>query len=1098
MNAQEHFTPTISTKTTIFVTTAAAILGALGVGVIFTLKTPTAFGELHKTLTLMGYNTAICMVVCGIILFAHIHKKIWIVRLLSLFVAVISILTLAKLIGFLDLNIDVWFLSDANTNSANEGLMSPTTAICFLLTSSSLLLLSLHKHYLIIPAVFLNLITLTITLIAILGHGIGLMPAFVWLGIKMSPHTALGLSLFSLAIIISITQLAINAFNQLNFFNRMVTGFGFMAVLVIAIGSVAFMQIHTVSAITHELYSNPLQINNAALRIKSEINGINRQLKNFAIRPETSLDNNIAQQLDKAEQKILKDVDVIRINEPTLTDNLNSLIISFNAWKKYSLDSNSLLNQKAFEDYSLRTVYNSQDQVLAMDAVLEKISSQAQQHITDLNKSAVNTENDAKKLIVVIVFGFLIVGLTVASLITRSLTSQLKKIQRAMRAIAQENLTQPIPFLDHTQEIGDMARALEIFQESFSARRELENRLSQIVEAMPNGVLMINNVGIIEIVNAQAEKIFGYNRNELLGTPVQQLIPRNSEESHPLNHTLFFKDPSTTKINLGQEIFGSRSDGKEIPLEIGLAPVSTKEGVKILASITDITERRNAAIALNESRERLELTTRINQIGVWEYIAHEGKLIWSDAMFDIYGRNKEYFNNDYSAWKQSIHPKDIENVEQLFNESLDKLTPFSCKFRIVQPDGTIKYLHAKAKVERNPQTQQIRMLGTNIDITREELAIAQLHDMEALRSAIVEFSEDAIISKTPHGIITSWNIGAINMFGFSAEEAIGKPIKELVFPPDLIDQEEMLLAQVRAGAVIKHFETIRRCKDGRIINVSITLSPIKDASGNIVGISAIKRDITDTIKTANMLSARKLELEYSNSELERSNRELETFAYVASHDLKSPLRGIAQLSTWIEEDLATQEYDAVNGHTALLRNRIQRMEKLLDDLLIFYRAGKSEGALMEVDVNEMVNEIFEIQNNKPGLHLEIVNPLPILTTLSTPFELIIRNLFSNAIKHHDKDQGVIQVSSRELNNNFFEFSVSDDGPGIPEKFHSRIFGMFQTLKPRDELEGSGMGLALIKKIVENYGGIVTLKSAGRGSCFSFSWPKMINKRQVND
>jgi PAS domain S-box-containing protein len=336
------------------------------------------------------------------------------------------------------------------------------------------------------------------------------------------------------------------------------------------------------------------------------------------------------------------------------------------------------------------------------------------------------------------------------------------------------------------------------------------------------------------------------------------------------------------------------------------------------------------------------------------------------------------------------------------------------------------------------------------------------------------------------------------MFGFTAAEAIGKPIKNLLFPSELIYQEDMLLAQVHAGIEVKHFETVRLHKNGDLINVSITLSPIKDVLGNIIGISAIKRNITGTIRTANMLAQRKLELEHINAELQRSNKDLETFAYVASHDLKSPLRGIAQLSTWIEEDLESKEYEAVTGHTVLLRNRIQRMEKLLDDLLIFYRAGKTEGEFVEVDVNQMVQEIFEIQNNKPGLRLEIHSPLPRLLTLSTPFELIIRNLFSNAIKHHDKQEGIISVGSKILDNQFFEFSVCDDGPGIPEQFHQRIFGMFQTLKPRDELEGSGMGLALIKKIVETYGGKVTVKSEGRGACFSFSWPQSIRRKQDYD
>lgn len=1097
MNAQESITPQQNTRTIPSVTIIAIALCALGISVIFAWHIPGSFGAIHSSVTKMAYNTAICIILCGMALISLLAGQFLLVRICALVIGTISSLTLLELLSHLNLNVNYWFVSKANINELNNGLMSHTTALCLVLISLSLLMFRKAKKPSIIPIVFLNLISLTITFIALLGHGIGVVPAFVWLGIKIPPHTAIGLSLFSIALIAHIRKSAIDSFNRLNFFNRIVTGFGFMAVLVIAIGSVAFMQIHTISGITRELYNSPFQISNTVQRIKSDINAVNRQLKNIAIQREAITEHHISQEFELAEQRVLGDIDFIRKNEPTLNPDLDRLTKNFKDWKDFTLESGKFLDQKDFENYALRTVYKGQEYVIAMEEITETISVQAQHNINNLTTSVAQAEEEAKQLVFVIVTSFLIIGLIVASLITRSLTFQLSKIRKTMLAIAHEKLNHPIPFLDQSQEIGDMARALEVFHESFSARRDLETRLLQVIEAMPNGIIMVNENGTIEIVNAQAEKIFGYNRIELLGKPVEQLIPHKTAANHAHNRDAFFAHPSPRMMGAGRELFGLRRDGKEFPLEIGLAPVNTKEGIKVLASIVDITERRNATIALNESRERLEITTRINQIGVWEYIVEEGKLIWNDAMFEIYGRNKNYFTSDYNAWKQCIHPNDIDNAEKAFQESITNITPYSCKFRIIQPDGTIKHLHAKAKIERT-NSNQLRMLGTNIDVTREELVLAKVHNLEVLRSAIVEFSEDAIISKTPTGIITSWNIGATNMFGYSAAEAIGKPIKDLVFPPDRVHEEETLLAQVRTGLVIKHFETVRRCKDGRMINVSITLSPVKDADGNIIGISAIKRDITETIETAKMLSARKTELEFSNHELERSNKELETFAYVASHDLKSPLRGIAQLSTWIEEDLAANEISAVAEHTNLLRNRIQRMEKLLDDLLIFYRAGKSEGAMMEVDINQMARDIFEIQNNKPGLYLELSNNLPTMTTLSTPLELIIRNLFSNAIKHHDKQEGLIQISSRLINDNYIEFSVSDDGPGIPEKFHTRIFGMFQTLKPRDELEGSGMGLALIKKIVETYGGYVTLKSSGRGSCFSFSWPQTIHRRPEND
>lgn len=260
-------------------------------------------------------------------------------------------------------------------------------------------------------------------------------------------------------------------------------------------------------------------------------------------------------------------------------------------------------------------------------------------------------------------------------------------------------------------------------------------------------------------------------------------------------------------------------------------------------------------------------------------------------------------------------------------------------------------------------------------------------------------------------------------------------------------------------------------------------------------LKVFSRNIDERNKATHLLEQHQYELEKTNQRLAQTNKELETFAYVASHDLKSPLRGISQLSTWIDEDLEAKEFSEVEKHTKMLRNRIHRMEKLLDDMLIFYRAGKTDGTVTTIDVAHIAKELFEIQNTKPGLHLELGSDLPVLETLGTPFEQILRNLFSNAIKHHDLDEGIIRIDARKANDHFYEISVTDDGPGIPLKFQDRVFGMFQTLKSRDELEGSGMGLALIKKIVEAYGGNIRIFSEGRGCQFTFSWPTHITKRK---
>jgi signal transduction histidine kinase len=224
------------------------------------------------------------------------------------------------------------------------------------------------------------------------------------------------------------------------------------------------------------------------------------------------------------------------------------------------------------------------------------------------------------------------------------------------------------------------------------------------------------------------------------------------------------------------------------------------------------------------------------------------------------------------------------------------------------------------------------------------------------------------------------------------------------------------------------------------------------------------------------------------AELERSNRELDRFAYVASHDLKAPLRAIDNLSKWIEADVLDLLPPASQTHLVKLRGRVLRMERLLDDLLTFSRAGRIQHTRELVDAEQLVRGAFELLSPPPDFVLLTEN-LPLLETQRVPLETVLRNLLGNAIKHHNRTDGVIQVSAVEQGA-WVEFRVADDGPGIAANFHERIFELFQTLQPRDRVEGSGMGLAIVKKTVESMGGAIHIESApGTGSIFRFTWPK---------
>ena len=222
--------------------------------------------------------------------------------------------------------------------------------------------------------------------------------------------------------------------------------------------------------------------------------------------------------------------------------------------------------------------------------------------------------------------------------------------------------------------------------------------------------------------------------------------------------------------------------------------------------------------------------------------------------------------------------------------------------------------------------------------------------------------------------------------------------------------------------------------------------------------------------------------------LRRRNAELDQFAYVTSHDLKAPLRGIANLSRWIEEDLEGAITPEVAGQFDLLRGRVNRMEAMIEAILQYSRVDRTETPSETVDVRALLTEVIDLLSPPTRIAISMDDAMPTLHTPRLRLFQVFQNLLSNAIKHHDKPSGTIHVGA-QVNGEWIEFSVTDDGPGIAPKFQERIWVIFQTLEARDKVESTGVGLALVKKIVEGQGGEVSVESeAGQGATFKFTWP----------
>jgi PAS domain S-box-containing protein len=323
--------------------------------------------------------------------------------------------------------------------------------------------------------------------------------------------------------------------------------------------------------------------------------------------------------------------------------------------------------------------------------------------------------------------------------------------------------------------------------------------------------------------------------------------------------------------------------------------------------------------------------------------------------------------------------------------------------------------------------------------------------------------------------------------GWSAETAKGRHISELLGEKRYLERRPYY-DRVLAGEAVSYESTGAAGSQWGFFRFSYR--PSYDADGRVRGIFSLAVDVTERRKI-------ELELEAKQAELIRSNKDLEQFAYVASHDLKAPLRAIDLLVQWIKEELADHDSDSVQENLGLLGQRTQRLGRLLDDLLAYSRAGRKVGAHRETDSHELVVDMIQLLDPPEHLKVTVEGRLPTFETYPTPLETVFRNLIGNALKHHSGPSGTVTVACEEQEDRYV-FAVRDDGPGIPPEYAERVFEMFQTLKPRDQIEGSGMGLAIVNRIVAWQGGRVWFEpcTEGSGTVFKFEWSKRAPQRNA--
>lgn len=533
------------------------------------------------------------------------------------------------------------------------------------------------------------------------------------------------------------------------------------------------------------------------------------------------------------------------------------------------------------------------------------------------------------------------------------------------------------------------------------------------------------------------------------------------------------------------------------------APRRTQQSLYLTAhDITKLKEAEELLAALNLElrRERERLNSLIASVPgvVWEAWGtpdEEAQHIdyVSDYVEDMLGYTPEEWLSTPNFWLKIVHPDDKERAAAIARDKFESGEGGGNEFRWIKKNGEAIWCYAQSSVIKDIEGNPIGLRGVTLDISSRK----QMEELRSRLAAIVESSADAIIGKTMGGIINSWNKGAEEIYGYTPEEILGKHVDTLV-PDDYRAELNPIFEAIGEGRSYAK-ETIRIHKDGKRIPISLTVSPIIDADNRIIGAASIARDITERKKS-------ELELVLYAEKLRQSNKALEEFAYIASHDLQEPLRKIQAFSDRLSIKLDGSLDEQGQDYLARLQNAAVRMQHLIQDLLTYSRLTSNARPFVEVNLNDVMKQVLsdlETQIQETNAQIE-VGELATLEADYTRMCQLFQNLISNALKyHHDKRDPIVKISGRYVSsqplrasdmstlikNQQYEISVADNGIGFDEKYQEKIFEFFQRLHGRSKYEGTGIGLTICRKIVDQHEGKIFARGVpGQGATFTVILP----------
>jgi PAS domain S-box-containing protein len=649
------------------------------------------------------------------------------------------------------------------------------------------------------------------------------------------------------------------------------------------------------------------------------------------------------------------------------------------------------------------------------------------------------------------------------------------------------------------RDITDLKRAVGELQNS-------EARTRAILDAAVDAIMTIDQSGLVESMNPAAERLFGYQASEVMGKNVKMLMPepyRNEHDGYLYN---YLNTGHKKIIGIGREVTGLRKNGTTFPMHLAVSELYVA-GKRMFTGIArDISDLREAIRQLedSEARTRAILDAAVDAIltietnGEVESINPAAERLFGYQAAEVIGKNvkmlmPEPYRHEHDGYLNNYLTTGQKKIIGIGREVVG-----------LRKDGSTFPMHlAVSELEMGGRRM---FTGIARDITDLRGAIRQLEESEARTRTILQTAVDAIIIIDDHGQVESMNPAAEQLFGYQAGEVMGKNVKMLMPEPYRHEHDGYLNNYLTTGQkkiIGMGREVVGLRKDGTTFPMDLAVSEVKLGHRRLF--TGIVRDISDRKQAEEQLRYYAGELQGRNAELLRSNQELDEFAYIASHDLKEPLRGIHNYATFLLEDYKSKLDDEGSSKLETLKRLTQRMDTLLDSLLEFSRVGRLDFAINETNLNTVVDEIVDslrINLKERGVEIRIPRRLPTIQGDRVRIGEVFRNLITNAMKYNDKperwieigfttdpDPGILPLGPAEfVPGHTTVFHVRDNGIGIREKHFEAIFRIFKRLHARDEFGGgTGVGLTIVKKIIERHGGRIWVHSAdGAGTCFYFT------------